>query len=114
MNLELSETQKLIRDTARSYAREKIAPGAKQRDREETFPAELLVELAGLGLHGRERPRGARRRGGGRGGVRAGDDGDRARRARRPSVAMAVTNMVRRGASRASAPTRSARATCRG
>ena len=32
MDFELSETQKLIRDTARNFAREKVAPGAKRRD----------------------------------------------------------------------------------
>jgi len=52
MNLELTETQKLIRDTARSVAREKIAPSAKERDKKELFPTELLKELAGLGLMG--------------------------------------------------------------
>ncbi|HLL56147.1 MAG TPA: acyl-CoA dehydrogenase family protein [Myxococcaceae bacterium] len=52
MELELSETQKLIRDTARNYAREKVAPRAKVHDREELFPVELLREMAGLGLMG--------------------------------------------------------------
>jgi alkylation response protein AidB-like acyl-CoA dehydrogenase len=52
MDLELNETQRLIRDTARQYAQEKIAPGAAKRDREELFPKDLLVEMAGLGLMG--------------------------------------------------------------
>jgi alkylation response protein AidB-like acyl-CoA dehydrogenase len=52
MDLELNETQRLIRDTARQYAQEKIAPGATKRDREELFPRELVVEMAGLGLMG--------------------------------------------------------------
>ena len=52
MILELNETQRLVRDTARSFARDRIAPGARQRDREEQFPAELLNEMAGLGLLG--------------------------------------------------------------
>ncbi len=52
MDLELNETQRLIRDTARNFAREKIAPKAKQHDREELFPQALLQEMAGLGLMG--------------------------------------------------------------
>ena len=52
MDLELTETQRLVRDTARSFARERIAPRAKMHDREEHFPAELLREMAGLGLMG--------------------------------------------------------------
>jgi len=52
MDLELNDTQRLIRDTARNFAREKVAPTARQRDREELFPVELLREMAGLGLMG--------------------------------------------------------------
>jgi alkylation response protein AidB-like acyl-CoA dehydrogenase len=52
VDLELTETQRLVRDTARAFARERIAPQAKAHDREERFPAELLKEMAGLGLMG--------------------------------------------------------------
>ncbi len=52
MDLELTETQKLIRDTARNFAKEKVAPKARIHDREERFPAELLKDMAGLGLMG--------------------------------------------------------------
>ena len=52
MNFELTETQTLIRDTARKVARERIAPSARERDRKELFPRELCQELAGLGLMG--------------------------------------------------------------
>jgi len=48
----LTEEQRLIRDTARSYAREQIAPHAAQWDREATFPAEALAGLAELGFYG--------------------------------------------------------------
>ena len=48
----LTEEQHLIRDTARSYAREHIAPHAAQWDREATFPAEALAGLAELGFYG--------------------------------------------------------------
>ncbi|MBU8894728.1 acyl-CoA dehydrogenase family protein [Corallococcus sp. M34] len=52
MNLELTETQTLIRDTARKFARERVAPQARAMDREERFPTELFRELAELGLLG--------------------------------------------------------------
>ncbi len=52
MDFELNETQRLIRDTARSFAKDRVAPGAKQRDRDETFPTELFREMGGLGLLG--------------------------------------------------------------
>ncbi len=52
MNLELTETQTLIRDTARKFARERVAPQARKFDKEEIFPVELFKELASLGLMG--------------------------------------------------------------
>lgn len=52
MDLELTETQALVRNTARTFARERVAPGARERDRTGTFPAELLREMAELGLLG--------------------------------------------------------------
>jgi alkylation response protein AidB-like acyl-CoA dehydrogenase len=52
MRLELTETQALIRNTARTFARERVAPGARDRDRAGQFPAELLSEMAELGLLG--------------------------------------------------------------
>jgi hypothetical protein len=52
MLFEPNENQALIRDTARAFAREKIAPVAALLDREERFPSELLREMAGLGLMG--------------------------------------------------------------
>lgn len=52
MNLELTETQTLIRDTARKFARERVAPQARTLDREERFPVELYKEMGQLGLLG--------------------------------------------------------------
>ena len=52
MDLELTQTQRLVRDTARAFARDRIAPRARMHDREEHFPSELLKEMAGLGLMG--------------------------------------------------------------
>jgi alkylation response protein AidB-like acyl-CoA dehydrogenase len=52
VDLELTETQTLIRDTARKFAKERIAPQARTLDRQERFPTELFKELAELGLMG--------------------------------------------------------------
>lgn len=54
MNLDLTEEQKLIQETARQFAAERLAPAAARLDREgdrETFLANLR-ELAGLGFMG--------------------------------------------------------------
>ena len=48
----LHEDQRLVRDTLRQYARERLAPQAAARDRSAEFPAEALAELAGLGAWG--------------------------------------------------------------
>jgi len=52
VNLELTETQTLIRDTARKFARERVAPQARALDREERFPTALYKEMGELGLLG--------------------------------------------------------------
>jgi hypothetical protein len=52
VNFELTETQALIRDTARGFAQERLAPGAAERDRTGAFPFGLLREMAALGLMG--------------------------------------------------------------
>jgi butyryl-CoA dehydrogenase len=48
----LSELQQQIRDMTRSFARERLAPGAAKRDREHRFPREELKEMGALGLLG--------------------------------------------------------------
>ena len=48
----LSETQELIRKTARDFAREKLAPHAAEWDREARFPREAIEEMAALGFLG--------------------------------------------------------------
>jgi alkylation response protein AidB-like acyl-CoA dehydrogenase len=48
----LSELQQQIRDLARDFARERLAPGAAKRDRESLFPREELREMGELGLLG--------------------------------------------------------------
>jgi len=52
MELQPNDTQKLIQDTARGFARDRLAPNARMLDREERFPIEALREMAGLGLMG--------------------------------------------------------------
>ena len=49
---ELTDSQALVRDTARNYAQKVLAPIAGELDREGRFPADQLRELAGLGLMG--------------------------------------------------------------
>ena len=48
----LNESQRLIRDTMRSFARERLAPFAAEWDRSHAFPREALGELGRLGAYG--------------------------------------------------------------
>ena len=48
----LNDDQRMIRDTLRTFAQERLAPHAAQWDREHTFPATALQELAALGAWG--------------------------------------------------------------
>ena len=50
--MQLSEEQRLVRDSVRDYVRERIAPFAADWDRDGHFPAEQLREMAELGLFG--------------------------------------------------------------
>ena len=52
MHFELSEQQKLLRQTLREFADREIAPGAKERDEAARFPHELIPKMADLGLFG--------------------------------------------------------------
>ena len=52
MNFEFNETQLMIRDTARKFAEEKLAPSADERDEKELFPLEAIKELGELGFMG--------------------------------------------------------------
>ncbi len=52
MNFDLTETQRLIRDTARKFATEVVAPKARDTDRKEIFPAEAYRQMGQLGLLG--------------------------------------------------------------
>ncbi|MGH6947279.1 MAG: acyl-CoA dehydrogenase family protein [Kiloniellales bacterium] len=48
----LDEQQSLIRDTARAFAAERLAPFAAEWDREARFPAEAVAEMGKLGFLG--------------------------------------------------------------
>jgi alkylation response protein AidB-like acyl-CoA dehydrogenase len=52
IELQLNETQRMVRDLARKIARERVAPVAAANDRDERFPREQLRELAQAGLFG--------------------------------------------------------------
>jgi alkylation response protein AidB-like acyl-CoA dehydrogenase len=50
--MQLTEEQTLIRDTARAFARERLAPSAAEWDREARFPREAIAEMGRLGFLG--------------------------------------------------------------
>ena len=50
--MQLTEEQTLIRDTARAFARDKLAPLAAERDRSGEVPVDALREMGALGLMG--------------------------------------------------------------
>lgn len=52
MTLALDATHRAIRDTARAFARQHIAPHARAWDRDERFPSEIIPELGKLGFLG--------------------------------------------------------------
>jgi alkylation response protein AidB-like acyl-CoA dehydrogenase len=52
MNLELTEEQQMVRNHVREFARNEIAPVAREYDEAEKFPREQLKGLADLGLLG--------------------------------------------------------------
>src|SRR5947209_19658337 len=52
MEIELSEEQRLLRDTCREFAEKELRPNAKRWDREHRFPAEAVGKAFELGLGG--------------------------------------------------------------
>src|SRR5207244_3826164 len=52
VDFELTEAQRLIVATAREFTERRIRPLAAEIDREERFPAELVLGLAELGMMG--------------------------------------------------------------
>src|SRR5579863_6657425 len=52
MDFELTDEQRLLRDTARDFAAREIAPKAAELDKSGRWPAEILPKMAELGLLG--------------------------------------------------------------
>ncbi len=52
MDLELNDAQRQTRDTARRFARERLATAAVETDRTHRYPAEVIAELGRLGMMG--------------------------------------------------------------
>lgn len=52
MDFELPESHKLLRETVREFALREVKPRARDWDREERFPLEMMPKLAELGLLG--------------------------------------------------------------
>jgi short-chain 2-methylacyl-CoA dehydrogenase len=52
MDFELTDEQRLLRDTVRDFARNEVAPVAEELDRTKAFPYEIVAELGRLGLMG--------------------------------------------------------------
>ncbi len=93
MEFELTETQQLIRQTARDFAVKELEPGAGDREHKGEYPFELLRKMAELGLMGINVPEKW-------GGVEAGVVAyslammEIARACASTAVTMAVSNMV--------------------
>src|ERR1700744_6273972 len=96
IDFELTDEQRLVRDTAREFATRELAPKAAARDRSEEFPVEELRALGRLGLLGVNTPEPL---GGAAAGVVAYSLAmtEVARADASVAVAMAVTNMVGEG-----------------
>lgn len=56
MEFVLSEEQKMVQETIRDFAEEKIKPGVMERDEKAEFPTEVIRELAELGFMGMQVP----------------------------------------------------------
>ena len=52
MDFDLTPEQELLRETVRTFARDRVAPVAAELDRESRFPYDVVSELAALGLMG--------------------------------------------------------------
>ena len=52
MDFDLSEEQRLVRDTARDFAAREIAPKAAEIDKSGRWPSEIVAKMAELGFLG--------------------------------------------------------------
>ncbi|PKL80372.1 MAG: acyl-CoA dehydrogenase [Ignavibacteriae bacterium HGW-Ignavibacteriae-4] len=56
LSFELNELQETIRDTARSFANDVVAPGASDRDKNAEFPTDIIQQVGELGFLGMNVP----------------------------------------------------------
>jgi len=56
MNFELTEEQKMVRETIRDFAETEIKPGVRERDEKAEFPTEAIKKLGELGFMGMQVP----------------------------------------------------------
>ena len=56
MDVGLSAEQRILVDEVRRFSEERIRPGVAVRDREHTYPKEIMAELGGMGLLGMSVP----------------------------------------------------------
>jgi short/branched chain acyl-CoA dehydrogenase len=52
LNFDLTDEQRLLRDTVRDFARNEVAPVAEELDRTKSFPYEIVAKMGELGLMG--------------------------------------------------------------
>jgi short-chain 2-methylacyl-CoA dehydrogenase len=52
VDFDLTDEQRLLRDTVRDFARQEVAPVAEELDRTKSFPYELVAKMGELGLMG--------------------------------------------------------------
>src|SRR5579864_3212174 len=52
MDFDLTDEQRMIRETAHDFAERKVAPKAAELDKSARWPSEIVSEMAGLGLLG--------------------------------------------------------------
>src|SRR3990170_3710250 len=52
MNFDLTEEQKMVKDTARKFAEAEIIPFARENDVNEHFPIEIFKKMAAQGFSG--------------------------------------------------------------
>ncbi len=52
MHIELTDEQQMLQQSVRSFAKDRVAPGAAETDRTKQYPADVIAEMAQLGLMG--------------------------------------------------------------
>ena len=57
MYLDLTDEQKQVKDLAKRYADEKIAPTVEHNEREHIFPREIIEEMGEMGFFGAAFPK---------------------------------------------------------